>query len=279
MVTGLRCLPFEDGAVDEIAAGTSPSLVVGEISDQAAVGRLRSLSARAPMHVYLAGVRAADHELIGGASRLCSGSILLLPAGEQEVRNVMGHGLRRLRQAEMGRRLDRGTRRRVVEIELRTRDVYVSETARRLAKVLREGGFAQNGEEEDLLSVAVEEALVNAIEHGNLDLDSSLRPDAVGEEDRYEKLKASRLKDPEYGDRLVRLSVCTDPEVATVSIRDEGQGFDAAPSRDDSEPGKPSRAQIMSVSGKGMGMIGRAFDEVRYERNGTQIILQKRKDG
>ena len=55
--------------------------------------------------------------------------------------------------------------------------------------------------------LAIHEALRNAIEHGNLELPSDLKPELLGEEDPYEKLMRERLKDPKYAEKRISLTL------------------------------------------------------------------------
>ncbi len=279
VVSEVRQGPLDPETIEVIATASVPALVVAEIRDSADAALFRGLVSRAGDHAYVVGVPVTECALVSGLSRICAGGVFLLPAEKREVAAAVGHGARCLRRRIMQSRIDQGLRRQSLEIELVTRDVHVGETARSLADVLCRAGFARSGEEEDQLSVAMEEALINAIEHGNLDLDSALRPGTIGDVDLYEETRARRLAEPGYGDRLVFVSVETDPSVAIVSIRDQGRGFDhESLGRRISDGHEPTRREIMDVSGKGVRMIGRVFDSVRYDRKGTQIILEKRKD-
>ena len=275
----IRRADFDDGVVRQVAADPGPCLVIVDVVDEVAAAKLRAMTARLPRHVYLAGVRSGDYGLLATVSRCLAEGMIVLSGNAADVHKALACGLRRLRCALMRERFDRGIRRRDLEVQLRTSDVLVGETSRRLAEMLREDGFATDGAEVDGLAVGIEEALVNAIEHGNLELDSALRPATMEEEDRYEKLKTERLEKAEYGDRSIFLRIHTDGQVAILSIRDEGSGFDHRGNVESEGDGRAvSQTEIMSVSGKGIGMIGRVFDSVRYERNGTEIILERRKD-
>ena len=80
-------------------------------------------------------------------------------------------------------------------------------------------------DEADLIRVgtALHEAFVNAIEHGNLELDSDLRNDPDG---AYQHLGEQRRKMPPYCHRNVYVQVRLTAKRRTITIRDEGPGFD-----------------------------------------------------
>ena len=73
------------------------------------------------------------------------------------------------------------------------------------------------------MAVALSEAIINAIDHGNLELDSELRQD---DERIYHRLGDERRKQSPYRERRVRVSVGVTRSEATFTIRDEGPGFD-----------------------------------------------------
>ncbi|MDA1015856.1 MAG: response regulator, partial [Planctomycetota bacterium] len=73
------------------------------------------------------------------------------------------------------------------------------------------------------VGIALEEALVNAFYHGNLEVSSELR-----EEDhkKYYELARSRAQELPYRDRRTHVDVTLSPDEAVYVIRDEGPGFD-----------------------------------------------------
>src|SRR5687768_6490319 len=67
--------------------------------------------------------------------------------------------------------------------------------------------------------VALEEALLNAVIHGNLEVSSSLRE---ADDDAFERLIAIRQADSRYNDRLVTVAMTADREQMAWRISDEG---------------------------------------------------------
>jgi anti-sigma regulatory factor (Ser/Thr protein kinase) len=117
------------------------------------------------------------------------------------------------------------------------------------------------------LAVAVEEALVNAIVHGNLEVSSKLRelPNYA-----YECAIASRQQDPAYSGRRVEFTFCLGPRSGHVTVRDDGPGFDPATVPDPRLPGNLHRP-----SGRGL-LLMRAFvDDVLYRDGGRSVTLVK----
>ena len=123
----------------------------------------------------------------------------------------------------------------------------------------------------DLIRVgtALHEAFVNAIEHGNLELDSDLRNDPHG---AYQRLGDQRRKQPPYCDRKVQVLAHLTHSLARVVIRDEGPGFNPASLPDPTDP-----ENIGKMSGRGLLLIRTFMDEVRFNDSGNEITLIKRK--
>jgi len=92
--------------------------------------------------------------------------------------------------------------------------------------------------------LAVEEALVNAIEHGN-------------------RLAA---------DKYVQLRSRISRETIQIEIADEGDGFDPSVVPD---PTTPERRE--NPGGRGVMLIKAFMSQVRYNESGNQVFLEKRK--
>jgi serine/threonine-protein kinase RsbW len=107
----------------------------------------------------------------------------------------------------------------------------------------RSAGF----DDDELMKIgmAVRESMVNAVVHGN----------------RYNAHKR------------VRFSVATSPELFTIRIADEGEGFEF-----ESLPDPLAPENIMRTSGRGIFLIREFMDEVRIRRlepRGTEVTLVK----
>src|SRR5262249_9755628 len=71
--------------------------------------------------------------------------------------------------------------------------------------------------------VALSEALMNAIQHGNLEVGSEIREKG---EQAYRDLLTERSRQSPYRDRRVHLTVKETREQVVYVVRDEGPGFD-----------------------------------------------------
>jgi anti-sigma regulatory factor (Ser/Thr protein kinase) len=118
------------------------------------------------------------------------------------------------------------------------------------------------------VSVALREAVLNAMEHGNLELDSTLREQG-GE--AYHQLGAERRRQAPYRDRRVSVTARETPDEAVYVIRDEGPGFDPSRLPDPLDP-----ANLEKVSGRGLLLIQTFMSEVRHNDRGNEITLIRR---
>src|SRR6056297_2014250 len=74
------------------------------------------------------------------------------------------------------------------------------------------------------LAMALDEAILNAMIHGNLEVSSSLRE--IDDGAAYTKKIQTRLQEPPYRDRRVLVSLTATRTQAVFVVRDEGKGFD-----------------------------------------------------
>jgi serine/threonine-protein kinase RsbW len=103
--------------------------------------------------------------------------------------------------------------------------------------------FRGRDESNPQIELALHEALVNAIVHGN-------------QEEPRKRVH-------------VRCRCSTDGEVS-ITIRDEGQGFDIA-----TVPDPTAQENLFRPSGRGIYLMTTLMDEVRFEQKGTVVHLRK----
>ena len=117
------------------------------------------------------------------------------------------------------------------------------------------------------IGVALEEALVNAVIHGNLEITSELR--GVDDE-AFTALINERSQSAPWNDRQVYCLAEVSRAKAKFVIRDEGPGFDPGALPD---PTKPENLE--KASGRGLLLIRTFMDAVRYNETGNEITLEK----
>jgi CheY-like chemotaxis protein/anti-sigma regulatory factor (Ser/Thr protein kinase) len=120
------------------------------------------------------------------------------------------------------------------------------------------------------LSIALHEALTNAMLHGNLELSSALRrQDEEG--GAFLRLAEERRRREPWSGRRVRVVARLTPAEASYSVRDDGPGFDTALLPDPRDP-----ANVESVGGRGLFLIHLFMDEVRHNALGNEITMVKK---
>lgn len=153
----------------------------------------------------------------------------------------------------------------------RSDELDIPSLIRHLTDRLVPMGFASQANR-DVIAMAIHEALVNALEHGNLELDSSLKGDLSAAEDPYERMRASRMADPRYASRMIEVKLALDTERYQLEISDEGPGFDT--SRLGALPAGP---ELGANFGRGLHLIHLIMDEVHFNARGNQVRLVLRR--
>jgi DNA-binding response OmpR family regulator len=153
----------------------------------------------------------------------------------------------------------------------RSDELDVPSLVRHLTDRLVPMGFASPNNV-DVLAMAFHEALANALEHGNLELESSLKSDLFAKEDPYARLRAERMADPVYAGRLIEVRLAMDTERFELEISDEGKGFDASQVKP-----LPKDSDMASHCGRGMPLILLVMDEVHFNEKGNQIRMVLRR--
>jgi anti-sigma regulatory factor (Ser/Thr protein kinase) len=118
------------------------------------------------------------------------------------------------------------------------------------------------------VGIAVEEALMNACYHGNLELATG---GSANDRKRYEELARQRSLEPPYCDRHIHVRARITRAEAVFVIRDEGPGFDSkrflpASRLTDADKG----------FGRGLTLMRSVMDEVTYNAAGNEVTLVKR---
>lgn len=118
------------------------------------------------------------------------------------------------------------------------------------------------------LHVALQEALANALYHGNLEVDSELRQE---DESIFYALAEKRRRLEPYRSRRIRVRAESDRERAVFEIADEGPGFDH---RRLDRPVEPE--DLTRIGGRGLLMMRTFMDEVVYNERGNVVTMTRR---
>jgi CheY-like chemotaxis protein/anti-sigma regulatory factor (Ser/Thr protein kinase) len=143
-----------------------------------------------------------------------------------------------------------------------------------LVSYLKESLFRIGGSDETGLvrvTIALREAVLNSMHHGNLELSSELKETNDRE---YYRLSQERRTQKPYSDRKVYVTALDTPDESIYIVRDEGPGFDPSRLPDPLDPENMDR-----VSGRGLLLIRTFMDEVRHNPAGNEITMIKRSAG
>ena len=117
------------------------------------------------------------------------------------------------------------------------------------------------------IGMAIDEALVNAMHHGNLEVDSHLRDGDDAE--YYRQIQERRQRSP-FSDRKVRIQAEFSDRHVCVQISDEGPGFDPA-----GIPDPTAEENVQKVGGRGLFLIRSFMNQVVHNQRGNQITFTK----
>jgi DNA-binding response OmpR family regulator len=115
--------------------------------------------------------------------------------------------------------------------------------------------------------VALEEALNNALFHGNLELDSEMRE---GNRAAYRMLVEERQGSDPYRHRRIFIEASVNEDRGHFTVRDEGPGFNPQDLPDPTDP-----ANLERPSGRGLLLMRTFMDEVSFNDVGNQVTLVK----
>ena len=118
------------------------------------------------------------------------------------------------------------------------------------------------------VAMAIDEALLNAMHHGNLEVSSELR-DSDNEEDYYATIRDRKQKSP-FCHRRVRVEAEFSNQHICVQISDDGKGFNTSSIADPT-----NETNLHRVSGRGLFLIRSFMDQVSHNQAGNQITMTK----
>jgi anti-sigma regulatory factor (Ser/Thr protein kinase) len=123
-----------------------------------------------------------------------------------------------------------------------------------------------------VLRIALREIIINAIEHGNLNISFQEKTDSMINDDYFNLLR-DRQMSPEYRNKTIDIKYKIDKEKVIYQIIDEGKGFDYK-SMLNGETSSRANDEMLS-HGRGIEMAKNVFDKIIYRDDGTRIILVK----
>ena len=126
-------------------------------------------------------------------------------------------------------------------------------------------GLAHLCPDQDWVRLVLHELLINAIEHGNLEIGYSEKSRLI-QEDQLNQEAERRLSDPVYCDRRATVEFCRVSDCLTFTIQDEVSGFDWQ-SYLHVDPDR-----LMDANGRGIAMSNlSAANAIEYQGNGNTV--------
>ncbi|TXT25213.1 MAG: response regulator receiver [Planctomycetota bacterium] len=119
------------------------------------------------------------------------------------------------------------------------------------------------------IGIALEEALLNAFYHGNLECSSKMRDEDC---ESYAALAIQRCGESPYRERRIHITVSLSRDEANWVIRDEGPGFDPKSLPDPTDPEYLERPH-----GRGLMLMRTFMSEVTYNAKGNEVRMTKRR--
>ena len=269
-VPPLRVLPLPS-LPDPAAVGVPPLLYllgdIGELdSGSGLLDWLDCLTAFGGAPVALCLPRRGYDWIAPARHPHCCG---LLPADPFPATDDLERVLTAARRYWAGRRLRSTARRSAFAWTFTARQAADPE---RIWLLIESAMAAALGPGEDLsrLGIAFSEALTNAVEHGSLELNSSLKDDPREGFRRYFHERRRRLESGRFGLRTIFVGARVTDHALRIRIRHRGRGFLFAPVRPESVP-----TELRRPHGFGLRMIESMVDEMRVSRDGREIFLMR----
>lgn len=117
------------------------------------------------------------------------------------------------------------------------------------------------------IGLAIEEAMTNAICHGNLEVDSRLKEAQDGS---FHELVNQRQRQLPFSERRLYVTGRVSSDEFVCVVRDEGAGFDV-----ESVPDPLAEENLDRTSGRGLLLIRQFMDGVRHNDDGNEITMVK----
>ncbi len=273
---GIQVHAFSEGgpalALLEDPASPPIDMVITDINMDGMDGfdvvlRVKDIQANLPV-VLMTGQASLEYAV--RAMRMGAANLFQKPLALKELVKNVFHLVEMHRDFRLAQDGLKGLQKETRHFSFRCDELDIGSIIRHLTDRLVPMGFA-SPTNVDVISMAFHEALVNALEHGNLELDSSMKSDMFSETDPYTTLRLKRLSDEHFASRTVDVLMESTPEIFAVTITDQGPGFDT------SRVAYAAEDSLHRLTGRGLAMIQMVMDEVTFNETGNQIRLVLKK--
>lgn len=120
------------------------------------------------------------------------------------------------------------------------------------------------------IRLSLYEMLVNAMEHGNLEINYEMKKNLLEEVIDYQRFLQDRANEEPFRDRKVLVSYTYDTKSISFTITDDGKGFDVS-----KVPNPHASENLERLNGRGIFISRVNMTQVKYNDKGNQVILYK----
>lgn len=149
-------------------------------------------------------------------------------------------------------------------LDLSTMTAYGLEPAHQFCDALAER-IELSEQTRSMMELALHEALVNAMVHGNLEI-GPIAKESLDDFIQFCQLIETRLADPQFGARRVVIYATWAGETVDVAIEDMGQGYDVSVMDEPIDVGKKC--------GRGLFLIRDIARDVSIEDGGRRMVMR-----
>lgn len=149
---------------------------------------------------------------------------------------------------------------------------YLTTAEEMSARLVRNLPKYMASQEVNFIRLALREMIVNAIEHGNLNINFDEKTEATMN-GNYLEFIMERRQNPQYKDKKITIEYSITPDMAAYKIADEGMGFDY---KNIIQKIETEANENMLAHGRGLSLAFQIFDEVKYNGRGNQVLLVKK---
>lgn len=120
------------------------------------------------------------------------------------------------------------------------------------------------------IRLSLYEMLVNAMEHGNLEINYEMKKNLLEEVMDYQRFLQERASEEPFVNRKVRVSYTYDKKSLAFTIDDEGKGFDVS-----KVPNPHASENLERLNGRGIFISRVNMTKVTYNDKGNSVTLYK----
>jgi len=120
------------------------------------------------------------------------------------------------------------------------------------------------------IRLSLYQMLVNAMEHGNLEINYDMKKNLLEEVMDYQRYLTDRANEAPFKDRKVRVSYKFDTKSISFTITDEGKGFDVS-----KVPNPHATENLERLNGRGIFISRVNMTSVTYNDKGNSVTLYK----